>query len=73
MIIYAICRDYEPGDKFPYVLSNSYQEGEVQYHPCDDTRYPCLQPDELDNSEFNLIIVLNGRPVLARSWHFDFE
>lgn len=72
MTTYAISRDYDDGDSFPYVHNNKYEDKDVKYHPCDDTHYECWQPDELDYAEFNVAILLNGSPILVRGIHFDF-
>lgn len=66
----ARCREYEEGESFPFLELNDFEN--VHYQRCDETQYLCFQPDYLDNEEFNLIIILNGRTVIARSCHFDF-
>lgn len=72
MSFYAKCRDYEPGEAFPYLDFMGDADNCLSF-PCDDTLYECWQPDELDDSEFNLIILLKGYPVRVRGIHFDFE
>lgn len=72
MNVYAKCRDYREGETFPFVHTNDYLEHEVKYFTCTETLYPCWQPDELDDAEFNLVILLHGAPVLVRGIHFDF-
>lgn len=69
----AICRDYEEGDCFPFLELNQNEFVYGQYWPCDETPYLCFQPDYWDNEEFNLVIILNDRPVRARGIHFDFR
>lgn len=69
---YAKCRDYNKGESFPYVEVNDPIADNYKEYPCDETLYECWQPDHLDDAEFNLIILLEDRPVVARSWHFDF-
>ena len=36
-------------------------------------QYPCWQPDELDNSEFNLVILVDHKLHRVSSIDFDFE
>ena len=70
-ITYAVCRDYQEGESFPYVEVND-PAMTVHYRECDDTQYQCWQPDHLDSAEFNLILLFPDRPVVARGMHFDF-
>ncbi|HBY68212.1 MAG TPA: hypothetical protein DEG69_10915 [Flavobacteriaceae bacterium] len=37
-----------------------------------DEQYPCWQPDELDDSEFNLIILVGDELYRVTSTDFDF-
>lgn len=65
---YAFPIDYEEGETFPYLDSSD----QCKYHECSNTFYECWQPDELDDAEFNVIILLNSCPVRVRGMHFDF-
>jgi hypothetical protein len=69
MTIYAKCRDYSKYDSFAYMTVSSLNYACFE---CDETLYPCWQPDELDDSNFNTVILLNGYPVLVQSIDFDF-
>jgi hypothetical protein len=76
MTTYVICRDYRDGESFPYLTANPSAEEREQgcmYHACDETRYECWTPDEIEDDEFNMVILLGRLPVLVRSMHFDFE
>ncbi len=64
---YIKCRDYEPGESFPYREMN-----QDFYFPCDETLYEYWQPDNIEDDEFNTVIMLKGMPVLVRSYHFEF-
>lgn len=64
---YAKCRDYDEGETFPYATQE--KEG---YFPCCERLYPCWQPEEIADDEFNLVILLEGHPVKVRGCHFDF-
>lgn len=67
MTTYAKCRVYREGDMFPFIHVG--EEGELA---CDDSEYECWQPDELDDEEFNLVILFHGSPLRVRGCHFDF-
>ena len=69
----AICLDYDEGDCFPYLELNQNEFVYGQYLPCDRTLYKCFQPDYWDDEEFNMIILLEDRPVRVRGIHFDFK
>lgn len=69
--IYAKPWDYEEGESFPYLDFMGNSEN-CLYYPCSETFYECWQPDEIENDEFNLVILLHGFPVRARGIHFDF-
>lgn len=44
-----------------------------EYIPNDGTWYEAWQPDELDNDEFNLVLLYNGQLVRALTIDFDFR
>ena len=64
---YVKCMDYDNEDRFPYCV-----DGIIRYKICNQTLYECWQPDCIEDDEFNLVILLDGVPVLVRSCHFDF-
>lgn len=66
----AKCARYDKGDLFPYHFFG--KDLDVFYCPCSEDVYQCWQPDEIENSEFNLIILLHNLPVRVRGIHFDF-
>jgi hypothetical protein len=68
MTTFAMCRDYYEGETFPH----SPVGEDCSYHPCSDKLYECWQPDCIEDDEFNLVIMLDNKPVLARGIHFDF-
>lgn len=68
MTTYAICRDYHPCKSFPILVG----EKKIRFELCTDTKYECWMPDQIENDEFNLVILLDGLPCLVRSCHFDF-
>jgi hypothetical protein len=70
MTTYAKCKDYNEGEAFPYIELDNNEH--VHFRSCDNTMYHCYQPDQLDDEEFNLILLLDQRLVRARSSHFDF-
>lgn len=73
---YAICRDYEDSESFPYLDREHGLKYIINqkclYYPCTDTKYECWMPDEIEDDEFNLVILLHGQPVKVRGIHFDF-
>jgi hypothetical protein len=72
MTTYAKCRDYEEAESFPYVLGEERAD-KTDYYPCNETLYECWMPDQIEDDEFNIVILLQGFPVRARDIHFDFE
>jgi len=68
--MYAKCREYQNEETFPYIELNDTET--VYYRPCDNTFYKCHQPDYWDDEEFNLIIMLDDRPIRAQSIEFDY-
>ena len=73
MTAYAKCRDYERGESFPYKNFMYLDDDMCLFHLCDETLYECWMPHEIEDDEFNLVILLQGFPVKARGIHFDFE
>lgn len=63
-MIFAKVRDWHKHEWLPT------SDGHVQLRP--DKLYPCDQPDELDDEEFNLVVNVNGDKLLMRSIDFDF-
>jgi hypothetical protein len=68
----AFARDYEEGESFPYLDFMCEDTDKCLWYPCTETKYECWQPDEIEDAEFNLIILLHGFPVRVRGIHFDF-
>ncbi len=64
MKIYAIVRDWSPQLALPT------SRGAIQLEK--DQIIRCVQPDNLDNAEFNLILIFGRRRIHARSIDFDF-
>ena len=58
---------YLPGDYFPFLVDKH-----IRFQECDETLYECWKPECIEDEEFNLVIVLHGNVVRARSIHFDF-
>lgn len=61
MTTYAICRDYEEGESFPYW--SGAQDSDVDYWPCDETLYECWQPDCIE-----IWTKTNRRKLKKREW-----
>lgn len=64
------CMDYREGESFPYYQFGN--DSEPLYYPCTQEIYECWDTDCIEDSEFNIVIMLNNFPVLVRSCHFDF-
>lgn len=66
----AKCMDYREGDAFPYY--DFMNDRDPLFYPCTEALYECWQPDCIEDSEFNLVIMLHNFPVRVRGCHFDF-
>lgn len=64
---YARCLPYSKGDTFPAIM-----HGEVTHFPCSEKLYEYWLPDQIEDDEFNMVILYDGNPIIARSCHFDF-
>jgi hypothetical protein len=71
---FAKCKDYEPGETFPVLIETEEGGAEnIQVDmDCDNRVYECWQPNCIEDSEYNLVIIVDGMPRLARGCHFDF-
>jgi hypothetical protein len=69
-ICFAQCADWYHLEKFPYFELDSPEK--EYFKTCNKELYQCFQPEIWDDKEFNLLIILDGRPVRVRSCHFDF-
>jgi hypothetical protein len=58
-------RDYEEGDLIP---SN---QGMINLNP--NIWYPCEQPDELDDKEFNTVVFVDDTEIVCNSIDFEFR
>jgi len=63
--------DLDGSTQLPFLELNDSET--VHYLECkEDAKYTCFQPDYWDWEEFNLIILLEDRPIRVRGIHFDF-
>lgn len=62
--------DLDGATDIPFLELNDPET--VHYLRCKEAKYTCYQPDEIEDEEFNMIILLEDRPIRVRGIHFDF-
>lgn len=67
------CLPYREGERFPYIIPGIGRETVEGWIDCDETVYEAwAHPDNIEDDEFNMVIMVGKCPVVVRSSHFDF-